>query len=76
MHKNRGLSRKCNNNIKEILKEIGMSQIELSDITNIDTAHLSRIISKAHLSVSVPIAIIISKALNRPVEEVFTPIMK
>ncbi len=48
-----------------------MSQQELSDITEICTTHLSRIINGQRKSISLPIAVIISQALGKPVEEVF-----
>ncbi len=59
------------NRIKAILREIDMPQQELSDITKIDTSHLSRIINGQRMNLSLPIALIIAKALKRPVEEVF-----
>jgi transcriptional regulator with XRE-family HTH domain len=59
------------NRIKAILREIGMPQQELSDLTKIGTSHLSRIISGKRQCISLPIAISIAKALGRPVEEVF-----
>lgn len=59
------------NNIKEILEEIGMSQQELADIVDTNAAHLSKIISGKRRSVSLPVAMDISNALGKPVEEVF-----
>ncbi len=59
------------NRIKAILREIGMPQQELSDITKIDTSHLSRIINGKRQCISLPIALSISMALGRSVEEVF-----
>jgi len=59
------------NNIKDILDSIDMTQKELSDITKIDCAHLSRIINHDRLSISLPIAGKIAKALSKSVEEVF-----
>ena len=61
------------NNIRKILKDINMSQQELADISlDGNSAHLSRIINGQRRCISLPIAIKISMALNRPVEQVFT----
>jgi DNA-binding XRE family transcriptional regulator len=60
------------NRIRQILTEIDMTQAELADIAlDGDASHLSRIINGGRRCISLPIAIKISKALNRPVEEVF-----
>jgi DNA-binding XRE family transcriptional regulator len=60
------------NRIRVILDEIGMTQQELADITlDGNAAHLSRIINGQRKCISLPIAFKISKALNKPVEEVF-----
>ena len=60
------------NKIRQILQEIGMSQQELADISlDGNSAHLSRIINGQRRCISLPIAIKISTALKRPVEEVF-----
>jgi DNA-binding XRE family transcriptional regulator len=60
------------NRIRIILEELEMSQAELADIAlDGDSAHLSRIINGQRRSISLPIAIKIATALQRPVEEVF-----
>lgn len=60
------------NRIRIILDEIGMTQNELADAScNGNKSHLSRIINGQRRSISLPIAIKIARALNRPVEEVF-----
>lgn len=60
------------NKIRLILNEIGMSQQELADLSlDGNAAHLSRIINGGRRCISLPIAIKISNALERPVEEVF-----
>lgn len=60
------------NRIRQILTEIDMTQAELADIAlDGDASHLSRIINGGRRCISLPIAIKISKALNRPVEKVF-----
>ena len=60
------------NRIRVILHEIGMSQQELADLTlDGNAAHLSRIINGQRRCISLPIAIKISKVLQKPVEEVF-----
>lgn len=60
------------NNIKRILDETGMPQVELADLALAgNTAYLSRIINGSRLCISLPIAIKIARALKRPVEEVF-----
>ena len=65
-------SKMYSNRIKQILRETGMSQQELADLTlDGNAAHLSRIINGQRRCISLPIAIKISNALKRPVEEVF-----
>ena len=60
------------NKIRIILEEIGMSQQELADIALEGyTSHLSRIINGQRRCISLPVAIKIANALNRPVEEIF-----
>ena len=60
------------NRIRIVLDEIGMTQQELAYIScNGNASHLSRIINGQRRSISLPIAIKISRALNRPVEEIF-----
>lgn len=60
------------NRIRIILEEIGMSQQELADIALEGyTSHLSRIINGQRRCISLPVAIKIANALNRPVEEIF-----
>ena len=59
------------NNIKIILDEIGMSQQELADLVGTDASHLSKIISGRRRCISLPIALKISEAMNKPVEDVF-----
>tara|TARA_R110002153_G_scaffold21379_9_gene71379 strand:- start:1526 stop:1795 length:270 start_codon:yes stop_codon:yes gene_type:complete len=60
------------NKIRQILTEIKMSQQELADIAlDGNSAHLSRIINGQRRCISLPIAIKIAKALQRPVEDVF-----
>ena len=60
------------NCIRIILEQTGMTQQELADITlDGNTAHLSRIINGQRRCISLPIAIKIANALNKPVEEVF-----
>lgn len=60
------------NNIKMILDEIGMTQVELADIA-VDGNYpfLSKIINGKRRHISLPIAFKIAEALKRPVEEVF-----
>jgi DNA-binding XRE family transcriptional regulator len=60
------------NRIRIILEEIGMTQQELADIC-LDgrSSHLSRIINGQRRCISLPIAIKISHALKRPIEEIF-----
>lgn len=60
------------NKIRQILQEIDMTQQELADLAlDGNAAHLSRIINGQRRCISLPIAIKISRALNKPVEEVF-----
>lgn len=60
------------NRIRMILEEIGMTQQELADIC-LDgrTSHLSRIINGQRRCISLPIAMKISNALKRPIEDIF-----
>lgn len=59
------------NNVLKFLKEQGMTQQELSDITGIVNSHICKIITGQRRCISLPIAIKISRALNKTVEEVF-----
>jgi DNA-binding XRE family transcriptional regulator len=60
------------NKIRQILQETDMTQQELADLAlDGNAAHLSRIINGQRRCISLPIAIKISRALNRPVEDVF-----
>jgi DNA-binding XRE family transcriptional regulator len=60
------------NRIRIILEEIGMSQQELADIAlDGNAGYMSRVINGNRRCISLPIAIKISQALNKPVEEVF-----
>lgn len=59
------------NNIRKILKEINMTQQELSDVSKLSPSFVSKIILGKRKCISLPIAFKISKALNKTVEEVF-----
>ena len=60
------------NRIRQILTELGMSQIELADLAlDGNAGYMSRIINGNRRCISLPIAIKISRVLKRPVEEVF-----
>lgn len=60
------------NLIRLILEEKGMSQQELADLVfKGNKGYLSRIINGQRRCISLPIAIKIAKALNKPVEDVF-----
>lgn len=60
------------NRIRIILEEIGMSQQELADIAVSGNAgYMSRVINGNRRCISLPMAIKIAQALNKPVEEVF-----
>jgi DNA-binding XRE family transcriptional regulator len=60
------------NRIREILQEIGMTQRELADLS-LDGmyTHLNKIINGKRRCISLPIAMKIAMALNKPVEEIF-----
>lgn len=60
------------NRIKEILKEIGMSQIELADRVGTTKSHINVIIKGERLSLSLPVGMKIAQVLGRQVEDVFT----
>jgi len=63
------------NRIRILLKEKGLSQQELADLSfpylKDGAAYLSRIINGERRCISLPIAIRISQALKEPVENVF-----
>jgi transcriptional regulator with XRE-family HTH domain len=59
------------NKIREVLIEKNMSHIELSDLSGVIPSHLSKIINGQRRCVSLPIAIKIARALEKPVEELF-----
>lgn len=60
------------NNIKRILDETGMTQVELADMAlDSNYPYLSKIINGKRRHISLPIAFKIAEALKRPVEEVF-----
>lgn len=59
------------NRVKEILEEIGMSQQELADRVGTNRAHICKIAMQKSPSISLPIAIKISKELNKPVDQIF-----
>lgn len=71
MKKPRPKSKMYGNRIKIILKEKGMSPIELADIIETTPSHVSRIMNGQRRCISLPIAIKIALALSTPVEEVF-----
>ena len=57
--------------ISDLLAEREMTQIELSDLSNISPQHLSRIIHNQRKCISLPTAFKIARAFNLPVEEIF-----
>ncbi len=59
------------NNINSILKNKGLSQNDLAKLSGLTTSHISKIINNKRLCVSLPIAFIISEALNKSVADVF-----
>jgi transcriptional regulator with XRE-family HTH domain len=59
------------NRIKVILEQIGMTQQELADMTQLNASHLSKIILGKRRCISLPIAFKISNALGKTVEQVF-----
>jgi transcriptional regulator with XRE-family HTH domain len=59
------------NNIATILKEKGMNQHDLADLTGLTSSHVSRIINNKRLCISLPVAFKIARALNHSVEDVF-----
>jgi DNA-binding XRE family transcriptional regulator len=59
------------NRIKVILEEIGMSQQELADVSDLTSSHISKIILGKRRCISLPIAFKIANALGKTVEEVF-----
>lgn len=59
------------NNVKKYMLEQDMCSQELADITGISPPHICRIIKEQKKCVSLPIALIMGKALNTPVEKLF-----
>ena len=59
------------NRIKEVLVQRNMCIAELSDLTNLNSSHISRIISGQRKCISLPIAFKISNALNLTIEDLF-----
>ncbi len=59
------------NRIKAILKEKGMTQHELAQMTGIEPSHVSKIILGKRRCISLPIAFKISEALKKPIEDIF-----
>ena len=59
------------NKIKAILDEIGMSQQELADLSELSKEHISRIVAGKTNRLALPTAIKIAKVLGRKVEDVF-----
>ena len=59
------------NRIKEVLVKRNMCIAELSDLTNLNSSHLSRIVSGQRKCISLPIAFKISNALNLTIEDLF-----
>ena len=59
------------NKIKAILDEIGMSQQELADLSELSKEHISRIVAGKTNRLALPTAIKISDVLNREVKDVF-----
>ena len=59
------------NRIKEILKELGMTQEELSHITGIPQPEISRIANNKKRKIELETGVKIARGLGRPVEYVF-----
>ena len=59
------------NKLLQLINEQEMTQQELSDITGIGKTHLTKIIKGQRRCISLPIAINIARALNKPIEEIF-----
>lgn len=60
------------NRIRQILAENDMCQQELADLAlDGNAGYMSKIINGGRRCISLPIAIKIARALNRPVEEIF-----
>jgi len=61
----------CVNRIKEILKELGMTQEELFLLSGVPQPEISRIANGKKREIQLETAIKIARALERPVEYVF-----
>lgn len=59
------------NNVRQRLEEIGMTQQELADIVGTFRGHINKIINGKSACVSLPIAIKMAKAMGTSVEELF-----
>lgn len=60
------------NRIAEILIEKAMTQQELADLTGLYNSHISEIVSGNRKGVSLNVAIKIAKALEMPIEDIFS----
>ena len=59
------------NNLKEYLKEKGISQQELADELGITKSHMSHIVNNKKSGMTLAIALKISKVVKVPVEKLF-----
>lgn len=59
------------NNIQKLLSEIGRSQAWLSDTTDLDISHVSRVICDKIKDPRLSTVLKICKAFKKPIEEVF-----
>lgn len=72
LRKKRGKSKIKDNNIRESLAKIEMTQQELADLCGTSRYHISKLVNNKQNCISLPIAMKIARALKQPVEKVFT----
>lgn len=63
--------RLLDNKIKEYMELKGIIAEELAEITGLDPSFISRIVGNKRKCISLPIALLISRALETPVEKLF-----
>ncbi len=64
-------SKIISNKVGALLKEMDMTQTELSKKCKTNVAHISRIVNQNLPYISLPLAMRISKVLGQPIEKIF-----
>ena len=61
----------ASNRIWDVMQQKDMCAQELADLTGTSPPHICRIVKNRKLCISLPIALMIGRALDTPVEELF-----